>query len=576
MSQNIDVTNYVIGDCGATKMTEFVYLADVLDKVSRTRKRTEKINLVGKFLRRLQSEEVSIAALFLSGKVFAESDQRTLNISWRGLLNALKSVVDINDKALSQAYEGDTGEAVAKILTTSKKSRQSTLFSEPLSLASVSQTFDKIANAQGRGSLKEKQSLLTSLLMEASPREARYLTAIVLEDMRTGLSEGLLADAISVGFDIDAALVRRAWSFNGNLGEVARLASVGGAKALQVISVQLMRGIKPMLASPVQDIETLFENQPKEYSFELKLDGARVQIHKERNEVRIFSRRLSDVTESLPEIVSVVRKKTKANKIILDGEVLAVDSEGKPFPFQAVMKRFGRTRDIEEAFKDTRLLLVLFDVILIEDVQLVDRPYFERRNKLEEIMPIEMLVERIVTNDVATVQTFFKKSKKLGHEGLVAKELDSPYTPGIRGKYWFKIKHTLDTLDLVIVAAEWGHGRRKDWLSDYHLAVRDDESGEFLVVGKTYKGFTDKEFQEITQKLLELKVESHRHIVEVKPEIVVEVIASEIQESPTYVSGMALRFARINRIREDKGPIDAMTLDELKQLYEKQFRFKAR
>jgi len=557
-------------------MTKFVYLAQVLDEVSRNRKRSKKIEIAAEFLRGLDADEVSLAALFLSGKVFAESDQRTLNISWKGFLSALKSVVDIDDITLSQAYAGDTGEAVAKILTTSKKFRQSTLFSEPLSIASVGQTFDKISKVKGKGSLKEKQSLLTSLLMEASPREARYLTALVLEDMRTGLSEGLLAEAIAEAFSIDAALVRRAWSFNGNQGEVARLAATGGEASLHTVSIQLMRGIKPMLASPVQDIETLFESQPRDYSFELKLDGARVQVHKKGKKVRIFSRRLIDVTNSLPEIVNVVKKQIKVSRVILDGEVLAVDSEGKPFPFQVVMKRFGRTRDIEEAFKNTQLLLVLFDVILIDDVQLVDRSYAERRERLKGIIPSEMLVERIVSNDVSGVQAFFRKSKKLGHEGLVAKELDSPYTPGVRGKYWFKIKHTLDTLDLVIVAAEWGHGRRKNWLSDYHLAVRDDESGEFLVVGKTFKGFTDKEFQQITQKLLELKVGSKRHIVKVKPEIVVEVIASEIQESPTYESGMALRFARIRRVRNDKGPMDSMTLDELKKMYEKQFRFKAR
>ncbi len=557
-------------------MTDFLLLAEALDRISRTRKRTKKIEHATEFLRALHANEVSRAALFLSGKVFAEREQRTLNISWKGLLSALKNVVNIEDQAIFEAYEGDTGEAVAKILENVKESRQLTLFSETLSISSVGQTLDRIADAQGKGSIKEKQSLLTSLLMEASPREARYLTALVLEDMRTGLSEGLLADSIAVAFDVNPTLVRRAWSFNGDLGEVARLASLGGEKALQTVSIQLMRGVKPMLASPIESIDSLFESYPKQYTFELKLDGARVQIHKKGNGVSIFSRKLSEVTESLPEIVRAVRKRIKATDVILDGEVLAFDDEGKPFPFQVVMKRFGRIRDIEEAFKDTSLHLILFDVLLFDRIPLVDLPYSERRKKLQEIAPSDMLVERIVSDDTSEIQTFFKRSKKMGHEGLVAKSLDSPYTPGIRGKHWFKIKHTLDTIDLVIVAAEWGHGRRKDWLSDYHLAVRDDESGEFLVVGKTYKGFTDTEFQDITQKLLDLKIASHRHIVEVKPQIVVEVIASEVQESPTYESGMALRFARINCIRNDKGPMDVLTLKELKQIYDKQFRFKAR
>ena len=261
-------------------MTHFVVLAEVLDKISRTMKRREKVSLAGEFLRSVEIEEVSQAALYMSGKVFAESDQRTLNISWKGLLNALKKVVDFDDNTLSEAYDGDIGEAIAKVLDGSKESRQSTLFSEALSIASVSQTLEKIADIQGKGSVKEKQSLLISLFMEASPREARFLVAIVLEDMRTGLSEGLLAEGIAFAFDVDSALVRRAWNFNGNLGAVARLASEGGTDALRRVSVQMMRGLKPMLASPIQDMESLFESQPNQYSFEFKLDGARVQIHK--------------------------------------------------------------------------------------------------------------------------------------------------------------------------------------------------------------------------------------------------------------------------------------------------------
>ena len=557
-------------------MTEFLHLANVLDEVSGTSKRTEKVDIAAKFLREIPIDDVGHASLFLGGKVFGESDLRSLNISWRGLLNALKNMLDIDDKVISDAYDGDIGEAVATVLEHKGEFRQASLLSESLTISSVAQTLSRIADSQGKGSAKEKQSLLTSLFMDASPREARYLTALVLEDTRTGLSEGLLAEVISSAYRIESTLVRRAGSFIGDLGEVAIMAAKGGSKALNAVTIRVMRGVRPMLASPVSDIETLFEDQAKQYSFELKLDGARVQIHKRDGDVRIFSRRLSDMTEGLPEIVDIVKNKIKANVAILDGEVLAVDEKGRPFPFQVVMKRFGRTRDIEEAFRDTQLLLVLFDLLLLGNKQLVNEAYSKRRKMLEEIAPSDLLVERMVSKELAGAKSFFEKSRKLGHEGLVAKSIDSPYTPGVRGKNWFKIKHTLDTLDLVIVAAEWGHGRRKDWLSDYYLAVRDEETGEFMVVGKTYKGFTDQEFKEITQTLLGLQVASHRNVVEVRPEVVVEVIASEIQESPTYESGLALRFARINQIREDKDPMDAMTLNELKELYDKQFRFKAR
>jgi len=557
-------------------LTDFIYLAEVLDKVGSTSKRNEKVELAANFLRNVDPKEIGHAALFLSGKIFAESDQRTLNVSWKGLLNAFRRIIDFDDEALAQAYEGDTGEAMAKLLESSRKTRQSTLFSEVLSISVVAQTLDRIANVQGSGSLKEKQSLLTGLFLEASPRELRYLVALILQDMRTGLSEGLLVESIATAYNLDSALIRRAWSFNVDLGTIAKLASEGGSQALEGVSIQVMRGIRPMLASPIDGIASLFTNQSDLYSFELKLDGARVQIHKRGNDVRIYSRRLSDVTESLPDIVSVIREKIVADEVILDGEVLAVDTEGKPFPFQIVMKRFGRTRDIDAAYQDTRLVLVLFDVLLINSKQLVDMPYSERRNHLEDIAPPELLVENVVTNSLEVAEAFFRKSQELGHEGLVAKKVGSMYTPGSRGKLWFKIKHTLDTLDLVIIAAEWGHGRRRDWLSDYHLAVLDEESGEFMMVGKTYKGFTDEEFQEITQKLLNLKIASKRNVVQVRPEIVVEVLASEIQESPTYESGMALRFARINRIRDDKGPLEAITLRELREIYENQFRFKAR
>ncbi len=556
-------------------MTDFARLAEVLDSIADTKKRSQKMELAGDFLSSVDENQIDQAALFLSGKIFAESDDRVLNISWRGLLSALKTVMALKDDSISRVYEGDVGEAIAKLMDEVGYSRQSTLVSEPLTIMSVGDTASRIADTKGRGSLKEKQSLLASLFVEATPREAKYLAALFLGDMRTGLSEGLLAESIAVAFEIDPALVRRAWSFSGNLGYVAKLAMEGGTKALKNVRIEVMRAVKPMLTSPAEGLESAFEID-REFSFEMKLDGARVQIHKDGNSIRIFSRRLSDVTESLPDIVQIVKENVQAEKVILDGEVLAVDTSGKPYPFQIVMKRFGRTRDVEAAFEDTKLQLVLFDILLFDEHHLVDEEYSYRRKKLEETAASHLLIERIVTNNIEQVKEFFERSQELGHEGIVAKTLDSPYSPGVRGKHWLKIKHTLDTMDLVIIAAEWGHGRRSKWLSDYHLAVLDNETGEFVMVGKTYKGLTDQEFLKMTEELQKLEISSSRHVVHVKPEIVVEVIAAEIQESSTYDSGFALRFARINKIREDKGPKDTMTLEELRMVYDKQFRFKAR
>ena len=554
-------------------MTKFVELARVLDSISSTTKRLMKTKLAAEFLRSVDPHETSIVALFLSGRIFAERDQRVLNISWRGLLNSLSSLMELKNDSISDVYEGDVGEAIAKLVDEYGDTRQTTLFSEPLTIGSVWNTAVKISEVKGKGSQKERESLIASLFVEASPREARYLSALFLGDMRTGLSEGLLAESIAVAFEIDPKIVRRAWSFIGDLGEVARLAVQGGSDALSEVRIQLMHPMKPMLASPAEDVRSILENE-SQYAFEMKLDGARVQIHKHGTNVKIFSRRLLDVTESLPDVVAIILDNVTARNVVFDGEVLAVDESGKPYPFQVVMTRFGRTRDVEH--QDTKLKLVLFDILLLEERNLVDRPYTERRVNLEEVVPAEFLIDRLVSNNVEDVNKFFRKSRELGHEGLVAKSLDSLYEPGVRGKHWLKIKHTLDTMDLVIIAAEWGHGRRSKWLSDYHLAVRDENTGEFVMIGKTYKGLTDVEFENMTEDLKQLELSSKRGLVKVKPEKVVEVLAAEIQESPTYSSGYALRFARIVNIREDKGPEDVMTLGELEKIFEEQFRYKAR
>jgi DNA ligase-1 len=334
--------------------------------------------------------------------------------------------------------------------------------------------------------------------------------------------------------------------------------------------------VRPMLATPVDNLAEILQDPEHEFSFELKFDGARAQIHKDGDQVRIYSRRMQDVTEGLPDIVTIATEGITVKKAILDGEVVAVDSEGRPFPFQTVMRRFGRTRDVEQAKDEVSLRLFLFDVILANEDSMIDEPYLTRRKRLEDIVTSDFLAETLMTTEPSVAEEFFQKSRELGHEGLLAKRTSSVYVPGARGKNWFKIKHTLETLDLVIIGAEWGHGRRSKWLSDYHLAVRDVESGGFAMIGKTFKGLSDEEFKDMTSRLKAISMGKKGHVEVVKPEIVVEVLASEIQKSPTYESGMALRFARIVNIRLDKGPADAATLDELERMYEEQFRYKAR
>ena len=553
----------------------FSKLAKALDAVSKTKRRSEKIEIVSDILSAAEEHEIKPITNFLAGTIFGESEEKTLNVSWKGLIQVLKGIYEFTDSQISEQYEGDVGAAIESLLVGGSFAGQSVLFSDDLTVERVMQTFEKLSQLSGKGSAKERRALLSGLLSEADPLETRYLVALILNDMRTGLSEGLLAMGIGQAFQIEEHLVRRAWSFTGNLGMTALIAKISGKQGLLDVSIDYFRPVKPMLATPANSIDELLGDEPQGFAFELKLDGARVQIHKKGDDVKIYSRRLNDVTEGLPDVVRIILSKFKSN-LILDGEVIAVDTTGKPFPFQVVMKRFGRTQEVEIAHKETRLALYVFDILRKEDEILSDLTNAVRWSVLESVVPEDLRVSRIVSKNPKEIEAFFQESKELGHEGLVAKRISSRYVPGTRGKLWYKLKHSLETLDLVIIGAERGHGRRAKWLSDFHLAVVDEETGEYAMVGKTFKGLTDAEFQEITSRLEKIALSREGGVVQVKPQIVVEVLAAEIQDSPTYESGMALRFARIKKIRYDKSVKDATTLLELRQMYERQFRYKAR
>lgn len=331
-----------------------------------------------------------------------------------------------------------------------------------------------------------------------------------------------------------------------------------------------------MLAQMANDVSEAIREHGGKTVFEYKLDGARVQIHKCGEDVKIFSRRLTDITESLPEIVDAVKRSIKAEEIIVEGEVIAVNEAGNPVPFLHLMRRFKRLHAIEDIAEKIPVKLYLFDILYVNGESLISLSYIKRRQKLAEYAGEIPLTKHVVANSAEEAEQFLKEALNNGHEGLMAKKLDSPYVPGTRGKYWFKIKPMLKPLDLVIVAAEYGYGRRHNWLSDYYLAARDVETGEYLIVGKTFKGLTDAEIIEMTRRLKEISVKEEPRKLFVAPKIVAEVTYNEIQKSPKYKCGMALRFARITRIREDKPPEEADTIQKIKEIYERQFLKKGR
>ena len=558
--------------------TSFRELAEICEKIESTTKRNLMVSIVSEFLQKLSLEEVEPAVSMILGGAFPKWDQRTLEVSWATLTSVIRKLTDIDWRMFIEAFNrtGDVGDATRIVLEKSRVKKQATLFEKTLTILEVRRNFEAIAEASGSGSREKKERLLEALLSNSSPVEAKYIVKILIGEMRTGFHEGLMELAVSKAFKIPHTLIQKAVMMRGDIGEVAYLAKKGGKDALTNISFRIFHPIKPMLAQMAENVEEALKEHRGKTAFEYKLDGARIQIHKLGDEVRIFSRRLTDVTASLPEIVEIVRKEVKAREAILEGEIIAVNETGNPLPFQHLMRRFRRVHRIEDVSKRIPVKLYLFDLIYFDGQSLIDKPYVERRQKLAEISGKISLTKQIITDNVKDAQLFLEQAINAGHEGLVAKKLDSPYTPGVRGKKWFKIKKTLEPLDLVVVAAEYGYGRRHNWLSDYYLAARDEKTGEFLIVGKTFKGLTDEEIIEMTSRLKELAIKEEGRRVIVVPKIVVEVAYNEIQKSPKYRCGMALRFARITKIREDKSPEEADTIQKIKEIYEKQFEKKAK
>jgi DNA ligase-1 len=558
--------------------TKFRALAELCEKLEGTPKRTLMVDLVANFLRQLRVDEVEPATSMILGRAFPKWDQRTLEVSWATLSGVIKRLTNIGWKSFSEAFSktGDVGSATKIVFEAAKIQRQATLLEKPFTILEVRRSLEAIAEATGYGSRERKERLLETLLGTATPLEIKYIVKVLIGEMRTGFQEGLMELAVAKAFSIPHNAVQMASMLTGDIGEVAATAKVQGKEGVLKLRFRVFRPVKPMLAQTAQDVSEALREHEGETALEHKLDGARIQIHKSGDVIRVFSRRLTDITKSLPEVVKLVRNEVGVREAILEGEVIAVGEDGSPLPFQHLMRRFRRVHDIEAMVKRIPVELYLFDLMYLNGQSMTTAPYVERREKLREIAGSIPLTNQIITSSPQEAESFLKEAIDKGHEGLVAKKLDSAYTLGVREKRWFKIKMALEPLDLVIVAAEYGYGRRHGWLSDYHLAAREPETGEFLVVGKTFKGLTDEEIIQMTKQLKELAVREEQGRVVVVPQIVVEVAYNEIQESPKYKCGMALRFARITRIRDDKSPEEADTVHRVREIYEKQFRAKSR
>ncbi|HKY08022.1 MAG TPA: ATP-dependent DNA ligase [Candidatus Binatia bacterium] len=521
--------------------TEFAALCYELEKTS---SRLAKVAAAADYLRRLEREEIRPAVAFLSGRPFPVSDPRTLDIGPGAFYHAT-----------------DVPQADTSVLPA-------------LKIVDVAQNFAEIAEASGKGSREQKYTRLRELVEMTSAEERQILFRLLHSELRIGLHDGLIQEAIARASGSDLKSVRRAALFLSDLAEVAVIALADGPAGLENVDIKLFIPLLPMLSELSVDFEEILKAHKGSTALEYKYDGARVQIHRNGDEVRIWSRRLTEVTASVPEIVEIARSQLRADSFILDAEVVATGRDGKPLPFQELMRRFRRVHDIETAAGEIPLSLYLFDCLYLNGRSLIDESYETRWRTLAEISHDRFLASRRIITGAAEAAPFLEQALTSGHEGLMAKALSSAYMPGNRGKLWFKVKPA-ETIDCMIIAADRGSGRRRGWLSNYHLAVADDAGG-YAPVGKTFKGLTDKQFAEMTARLQKLQENDDGYTVGVRPEVVVEVAYNEIQRSPQYSSGFALRFARIENIREDKGPAQTTTLAELRSLYDRQFQNKSR
>ena len=498
-------------------------------RLAETRGRLAKIELVAALLKRTGPEEIEIATAFLSGSL----RQGRIGIGYATLQAAKRE----------HAADGPT-----------------------LDLARVDTTLQRLADTTGKGSAQTKERLLGELFARGTADEQEFLLRLIIGELRQGALEGLVTEAVARAAGLEAEAVRRATMVAADLGRVARAALTQGAAGLTAFRVELFHPLQPMLAQAADDVtDALARLGNGQAAFEYKLDGARIQVHKAGEEVRVFSRELNDVTPAVPEVVEAVRR-LPLTDAILDGEAIAVRPDGTPLPFQVTMRRFGRKLDVERLRAELPLAPFFFDMLYADGVPLLNEPYTRRFAALAAAVPGEQRVPRIVTSDAGEAGVFFEQAIAAGQEGLMAKALDARYDAGARGAAWLKLKPT-HTLDLVVLAAEWGHGRRRGRLSNLHLGARDAGTGEFVMLGKTFKGMTDEMLEWQTAKLLELETRRDAQVVYVRPELVVEIAFNGIQASPTYSGGLALRFARVVRYRPDKGPDQSDTIETVRGLH---------
>ena len=578
-------------------------LVGVYEQLEKTSKRLEKIEIISELLKKTPTEDLPIITLLIEGRLFPNWDEREIGVASRSIIKVISTASGISAPKVENEWKkaGDLGLVAENLIKTKK---QTTLRFQELTVKKVFTNLRKLAELEGLGTVDRKIQLIAELLTSAKPNEAKYIVRASLQELRVGVGAGSLRDAICWAFfsekfnlryekkenkfDISdderviynqyVDAIQRAYDLTNDFSSVAKAAKEKGLDGLNSLKLKAGNPINVMLYQKAKNIEEGFETVGKPAALEYKYDGFRMQMHNDGKEISLFTRRLEKVTSQFPDVVEILKTNIKSKKYILDAEIIGIDPKTKKWlPFQNISQRIKRKYDVCQLTKDVPIMINVFDVMMMDGKSTIETPFAERRDLLRkdvEVVPNKLnLAKEILTDDVKLAEEFYKESLKLGNEGIMMKNLESPYKPGSRVGYGVKIKPTMENIDAVIVGAEWGEGKRANWLSSFTVACVDD--GKFREIGKVGTGIKEKteggvSFEQLTKLLKPLITGEKGKEVKVNPKIVIEVSYEEIQKSPTYGSGFALRFPRVKSLRADMGPKGISTLNVVKDLYNKQ------
>lgn len=558
-------------------------LVDVYEKLEATQSKIEKADILASLFSKASADELPKVVFLARGRVFPTYSQEEIGIAGQLMIKAISRATGFSPEKVEDKFKdtGDLGLTASQLVGSR---RQRTLLAKKLTLDKVFENIRALSSIEGARSQKKKMDLIAELFASAEPKEATYITRTVLEELRVGVASGIIRDAIVKAFfdvkEIDekkkvSEAVERAYNILSDFSEVARIAKEKGLKGLEKVSVKLGQPVHVMLGEKVDSIKEVIEKHG-EVAVEYKYDGLRAEVHRKGDRIWVFTRRLEDVSHQFPDLVEMCKKALKPKECIVEGEILAIDPSGYPQPFQNLSQRIHRKYDIKEIAAKIPIQINLFDITYLDGEMLFEKTFSERRKILEKsVEPIPkkfQLAKQIVTDDVKRAEAFYKEALDARQEGVFLKVPGSKYVFGRHVDGWYKVKPIMETLDLAIVAATWGEGKRSSWLSSYVLACRDPDSGKFLPCGMMGTGLTEEMFETMTQTLKPLVISEKGKEVKIKPKVVVEVAYQEIQKSPTYGAGYALRFPRLLRVREDRDPEECDTIERIKKLYKSQGR----